>query len=336
MVHRLVLPAGAKKHHYATAAAHGLGVPAPDCDEPCARRDEARGQLRFRSIGEEPIDPRRSLGRVILAADLLGAPAIALPVLALAISFGAHAPVFRGRALRRLHPHHLRPRSEYRAQRCRRPGRVQRTHRPDDVRGAIGLQLRARPGLALPRESRAGKDACALRCTAQRDPHGSGRSRGRVVCTASACCWCSSADSWSAGRDCSAWRCSWDGPRASPAVRVAGARRCSRSPLARCAAVAPIRPRETPRRLDAASGGSAWRARRAGAAERRCRGPRGWAGGLKPARAVSAPNTCRPDTPGGRPRRRRRACRRIRLRAVRARAAPRRPLRTVPRRSWSD
>ncbi len=50
------------------------------------------------AFGEELIDPHRNMGRVILAACLLGALAIALPVLAVVIGAGAHAPVFRSRA----------------------------------------------------------------------------------------------------------------------------------------------------------------------------------------------------------------------------------------------
>ncbi len=50
------------------------------------------------AFGEELIDPHRNTGRVILIACLTGAVAIALPVIAVAWSAGAHPEIFRGTA----------------------------------------------------------------------------------------------------------------------------------------------------------------------------------------------------------------------------------------------
>lgn len=50
------------------------------------------------AFGEELIDPHRNMGRVILAACLLGALAIAVPVLAVVVSAGAHPGIFASAA----------------------------------------------------------------------------------------------------------------------------------------------------------------------------------------------------------------------------------------------
>ncbi len=50
------------------------------------------------AFGEELVDPHRNMGRVILAACLLGALAIALPVLAVVVGAGAHPQIFRNPA----------------------------------------------------------------------------------------------------------------------------------------------------------------------------------------------------------------------------------------------
>ena len=54
----------------------------------------AAGGNQAIAFGEELIEPHRSMGRVILIACLLGAVAIALPVIAVAWSAGAHPGIF--------------------------------------------------------------------------------------------------------------------------------------------------------------------------------------------------------------------------------------------------